>query len=551
MIHSERLGLVENNVSVNKEFDYKYNILFKGIYTDFGKLHNLKIEQYDYLVNMLKKMYISYMRDPDKYSPLFKKGSNGSLEINKLTFSENGEYGGKLFTNVSIYQFKNNLTYRETSIPNFLVYFTFIVNCIENEVFFEKLYRLNIEKSYGKFSPLSKIYDENTFLIGGYNFEAEYETNSLFLLNGNKTMSDLNRIRNESKNMFQLNIDINDYFSSIYTHNFERICENSFFQQKEFTKKDLDFVKSLDRYNMQLNNNETKGILTGPYSSNVCSEILLSSIDFEIIDYIVSEKLDIEYSRFVDDYYFYSNSKENLNNILIKVQNILRNYRLKINETKTIITSDSQMGNSQYQKYKSKVKNLCDIINIDSDDITNLNNDEDKMILFLNEINYYDYIIDIIKEVEKNNSLNNYTASKTLITILKNDFILKSTICEYNEDCYLFLIEFMFKTLIRYPVLSFSIFDLLEALNNKVENEESYTQTFFKTTYQRYLENDYDNTIISYLYFALLRLKKPFTSKSTIKINDLQKMDSFEIAYHLMNGATIKNVQLKEMLTMK
>ncbi|UKI27162.1 MAG: hypothetical protein L6V91_00270 [Bacilli bacterium] len=55
--------------------------------------------------------------------------------------------------------------------------------------------------------------------------------------------------------------------------------------------------------NRTLNRNETKGIVIGPYTSSLLSEIIISKVDRNIIQ--KCKEKDISFVRFCDDYDFF------------------------------------------------------------------------------------------------------------------------------------------------------------------------------------------------------------------------------------------------------
>ena len=95
----------------------------------------------------------------------------------------------------------------------------------------------------------------------------------------------------------------------------------------------------LDKFNMKVNDNQTKGIITGPFSSAISSELLLTAVDKRIMELITCGGEKIGYTRYVDDMTFFSDSKQNLEELLPKIQFILNDFRLRINSNKTTISS--------------------------------------------------------------------------------------------------------------------------------------------------------------------------------------------------------------------
>lgn len=137
---------------------------------------------------------------------------------------------------------------------------------------------------------------------------------------------------------YRLNIDISNFYNSIYTHSITwAVCGKKdakrYFRSKEPSElKDLyEFADSLDCFTRFLKNNETNGIVVGPYTSRIVSELILSRIDKNL-----SEKGFI-FKRYVDDYKMYFRSEEQALESLPIIEKILNEYNLALNTSKTSV----------------------------------------------------------------------------------------------------------------------------------------------------------------------------------------------------------------------
>ncbi len=122
--------------------------------------------------------------------------------------------------------------------------------------------------------------------------------------------------------------DISNCFPSIYTHAISWALagiEEAKRNQKDSSK----WYNQLDFYTRALKDNETHGVLIGPHSSNLISEIILVAIDNELQQY--------NYTRCVDDYTCFVSSQQKAENFLIDLANALRKYDLLLNHKKTEI----------------------------------------------------------------------------------------------------------------------------------------------------------------------------------------------------------------------
>ncbi len=122
--------------------------------------------------------------------------------------------------------------------------------------------------------------------------------------------------------------DIASCYPSIYSHAVpwalvgKSVAKSNTDRDKWYNK--LDFaVRSTQR-------NETVGIPIGPDTSAVISEIILSQIDLELLDY--------KYFRFIDDFKCYCKSKEESDTFINKLSKELEKFNLRLNPRKTKIS---------------------------------------------------------------------------------------------------------------------------------------------------------------------------------------------------------------------
>ncbi len=239
---------------------------------------------------------------------------------------------------ITFYDFKNNKSLREMQIPNLVYYIAFIYNTIlEFENVFYKLYIDESNKDIVENSNSYLVF-EKSFAINTYDSE-EWVSEGTFTTKNNKINvtaiieKNKRKLLNVEKDyMYFLKMDIESFFPNMYTHNFEKIAEKPPFKELIQEKRYLCF---LDRFNQRINNNQTKGIPAGVFSSHVAAELCMLCVDYEIKTYLSKENKDIEYIRYVDDLSFFSDSKDCLAETSMAVQNILNKYRLRINGNKT------------------------------------------------------------------------------------------------------------------------------------------------------------------------------------------------------------------------
>lgn len=147
-------------------------------------------------------------------------------------------------------------------------------------------------------------------------------------IKSNFTKSVKERMRYSMGYKYELKIDLSKFYESIYTH----IIEWCVIGKKNAKKRiGNNWGKELDVALRKGQSDETKGIPTGPITSRIISEYILSFIDEEL------NKHGFVFKHYVDDYKFYFKTEDEAILGLKTISNIFREYRLNINEEKTKI----------------------------------------------------------------------------------------------------------------------------------------------------------------------------------------------------------------------
>lgn len=130
---------------------------------------------------------------------------------------------------------------------------------------------------------------------------------------------------------FVVKADISACFPSIYTHSIPWALHT-----REAAKNDGRLTSLLgnllDKCTQNIRDKQTNGILIGPHSSNIISEIILTQIDNKLL-----EKGYIKLKRHIDDYEFYAATYSEAEKFLHDLGLALREYELILNEKKTRI----------------------------------------------------------------------------------------------------------------------------------------------------------------------------------------------------------------------
>lgn len=130
---------------------------------------------------------------------------------------------------------------------------------------------------------------------------------------------------------FVVQADISTCFPSIYTHSLPWALHGK--RKSKTSRGDLSLPGNiLDKATQILRDSQTNGLLIGPHSSNVLSEIVLTSVDEALL-----KKGYQRLNRHIDDYRYYARSHEDGENFLRDLGLALREFELSLNEKKTRI----------------------------------------------------------------------------------------------------------------------------------------------------------------------------------------------------------------------
>lgn len=122
--------------------------------------------------------------------------------------------------------------------------------------------------------------------------------------------------------------DISSCFPSIYTHVIPWALVGK--TTAKSNRSSSGWYNQIDHWAQVMKNGETHGILIGPHTSNILSEIILCKIDE-----MLCPKWD--YTRNIDDYCCYVKTQEQADEFLVDLNRALRDYGLLLNHKKTKI----------------------------------------------------------------------------------------------------------------------------------------------------------------------------------------------------------------------
>jgi hypothetical protein len=131
------------------------------------------------------------------------------------------------------------------------------------------------------------------------------------------------------KSKFLVYADISNCFPSIYSHSIPWALVGKEESKKKKNKE--EWYNVLDFHSRNIKNQETNGLLIGPHTSNILSEIILISIDKELWN------KGYRYIRHIDDYECYVESYEMAEKFLLDLSSELKKFELSLNTKKTQI----------------------------------------------------------------------------------------------------------------------------------------------------------------------------------------------------------------------
>lgn len=389
--------------------------------------------------------------------------------------TSSGNIGDQWTEPILYFAFKKTKNYREMQIPNMVQYLAFVYNTIKVfDDIFEKLY---LDHRFCKY-----VENSNSYVVMGEYFiiHNEYEDieeieEGIFVSNNNKQVSNATFSVNQKRYnlqqkayLYSIKIDIESFFPNVYTHNFEKMFKTSPFSSLEI---DDSYFVFLDKFHQKINNNQTKGIPAGLFSSHIAAELLMISVDEEIRNYI--KDMDVGYIRYVDDMIFFSDDMNELDKIYSIVQKVLNKYRLRINGVKT-----------EQKKNIEKVYSLTDIEEIhrlfpclkEENNIVIDNNDFKRLKI---------YILELLKK--ENISQIKSILTKVKKTISRDFYRIEQ---EVLEGIFNYFVMLIFED----ENLAYHIYQILEEIIDKSVIKEKYLDVLQKK--QKLIDEKFSDTLI-------------------------------------------------------
>ncbi|MEB7085393.1 RNA-directed DNA polymerase [Staphylococcus epidermidis] len=256
--------------------------------------------------------------------------------------SDNPFYTMKMFNDKKVYSTepitftipKSNISRREYKIPNIYSYLNLMFFIQKNKEEFKRIFLAN------KFST-SKF-----FSLADFDFKFTDNLKKTLLFGGNHI----------------LNVDLSNFYHSLYTHSIPWVIMGKKNAKKE---RDKGFSNKLDKLIASCQYNQTHGIPTGNILSRIISELYMCYIDSEM------ENKGYRYTRYVDDISFPFNFEEEKDKFYRDFNKLCMKYELKINDKKTEIndfpyihTQNKDFIFNYFKNYSSDSKEETWIIGI-------------------------------------------------------------------------------------------------------------------------------------------------------------------------------------------
>lgn len=223
----------------------------------------------------------------------------------------------KSYDSIRFESMRNNFIPRVLGIPPPMAH-EILCKCIsENWETIKRKFKENTEKEKYKVSRIHirKMHDKNQLFEMNYNNYKIDGTPEIEILIGKR---------------FLVKTDISTCFPSIYTHALVWALVGKE-TAKQNMKDSSKWYNKLDKCTSNESYGETHGLIIGPHTSNILSEIILTNVDKQMVE------LGYEYVRHIDDYSCYVQDEEEAKKFIEDLSRILREYDLLLNHKKTQI----------------------------------------------------------------------------------------------------------------------------------------------------------------------------------------------------------------------
>lgn len=187
--------------------------------------------------------------------------------------------------------------------------------------------------------------------------------------------------------------DISNCYPSIYSHSISwALVGKNNAKLKSGKKNNNEWFNKYDELSRKIKNNETNGILIGPHTSNLLSEIVLVAIDLEM------ENKGYRFTRYIDDYTCYVPTFDRAEQFFIDLSTELKKFELSLNHKKSeVLTLPFALSETWLRKLKAF--HFPEIIT-----------KEGKHVLKIAELkSFLDLTLDLMKSEKENSAILSYS----------------------------------------------------------------------------------------------------------------------------------------------
>jgi Reverse transcriptase (RNA-dependent DNA polymerase) len=242
-----------------------------------------------------------------------------SDEMSKLIAKSNEKGFGKKVDRCA-HDFIRYEAVRETNIPRILGVphpEAYAVQCFGIAKNWEEI-AIHCNKPH---PPISQVYVRH--VTGNRVFAMNYKGNERYELEEKE-------IQWKAGAQYVVKADIASCFPSIYTHSIPWALHGKTTAKSNNTSALTGNL--LDKLTQSTRDKQTNGLIIGPHSSNVISEIVLTAIDVEL-----QKKGYEKLFRHIDDYTFYARTRDEAEKFIKDLGLSLRTYEMSLNDKKTQI----------------------------------------------------------------------------------------------------------------------------------------------------------------------------------------------------------------------
>lgn len=217
---------------------------------------------------------------------------------------------------------------------------------------------------------------------------------------------------------YLIKADISNCFPSIYSHAVPWALIGKKIAKREM-KDSSKWQNKIDFNLRNTKNQETNGILIGPHSSNLISEIILTRIDKTLY------KKKYRFTRHIDDYTCYTKDMNKAEQFLLDLATELKEYELTLNHKKSEI---KQLPHYFIETWVRRLKNHR----------FNYYLKEGGKLLPLKEVEIYlDLATELMKEFNENSAILNY-ALKVLAKKKLDNWAIEYLLKRVQHFCYIY-----------------------------------------------------------------------------------------------------------------